>query len=486
MKQTLNQLLNRHRVLCGIAVALLLSSLTFVYNLTTGPLVNLNDIGSWSNRLLFTALSAIVHISLLLLVIPFKITSGKMVIRQLALTFAFLIFLLAINQKTFAYTTQVQPMIRQMDSGGLSVIGTFDTNLSVPMLTLYYMFTRGPIYDMYLAKLFAIACYEFLCLCVAGVIGEQHDGWAAEAVLCLSLILPQGFLSAACAAQMDVFAFLLAVLSWKAIMQGNRKVGYAVFGVAAALCGAFWFCLPVLEFGNGYTKAIRHDQDGPTAILTAEKLPDRLRQICIAPAVAILCCLPAVIFGCPAGTALGSLLRCVSALPVAGAGVPSLVSYLPRALVEEMPQYAFLRPIAELDTVTWVAENYMGHHFEILMHGLSFANLAVYMGLMVYAVLKNEHGVHRWITGLLIALMCMTSLDMSAWMLICILCIAGIVIEPRVRIPAALLLFATAGGSAYPVAGEVMLSPALQNTLCLIALGMLLGIFDVHWIEERK
>ena len=380
-------------------------------------------------------------------------------------------------------------MIRQMDSGGLSIIGTFDTNLSVPMLMLEYILTRGPIYDMYLAKLFVIACYELLCLCIAGIVGERHDGWSAEAVLCLSLILPQGFLSAACAAQMDVFAFLLAVLSWKAIMQGNRKVGYAVFGIAASLCGVLWFCLPILEIGDGgagYIKTIRQDEDGPTAILTAEKPSNRLRQICIVPVAAVLCCLPAVIFGCPIGTALGSLFRCVSALPVAGAGVPSLVSYLPRALVEEMPQYAFLRPIAELDTVTWAAENYTVHHFEILMHGLSFTNLAVYMGLMAYAVLKNEYGVHRWMTGLLIALMCMTSVNMGAWMLISILCIAGIVIEPDVRVPAVLLLFATAGGSVYPVAGEVMLSPALQNTLCLIALGMLLGLFDVHWIGEQK
>ena len=94
--------MNRHRVLCGIAVALLLSGLTFFYNLTAGPLVNLNDIGSWSNRLRFTFLSAVVHISLLLFVVPFKLSWTKMVIRQLALTFAFLIFLLAINQKTFA------------------------------------------------------------------------------------------------------------------------------------------------------------------------------------------------------------------------------------------------------------------------------------------------------------------------------------------------------------------------------------------------
>ena len=52
--------LTRFRLPLGAALALLLAALTAAFNVESGPLRNLNDIGGWSNRLLFIAMTAAV------------------------------------------------------------------------------------------------------------------------------------------------------------------------------------------------------------------------------------------------------------------------------------------------------------------------------------------------------------------------------------------------------------------------------------------
>ena len=63
----LSAFMNRHRMLLGCVSALVFSLLLAVYNVSSGPLRNLNDIGGWSNRALFIAMTAAVHALLLML-----------------------------------------------------------------------------------------------------------------------------------------------------------------------------------------------------------------------------------------------------------------------------------------------------------------------------------------------------------------------------------------------------------------------------------
>ena len=49
---------------------------------------------------------------------------------------------------------------------------------------------------------------------------------------------------------------------------------------------------------------------------------------------------------------------------------------------------------------------------------------------------------------------------------------------PRLRLPACMVLFATAGAAAYPVTGEILLPQVASLALCVLALLDLLGLFD--------
>ena len=159
--------LSRHALALGLLFAALLAAGTAAYCMSAGPLRNLNDIGGYRNRMLFTAMAALVHALLLAATaLLYRRSALRLMLRQLLVTACFLIMLLAINQKTHAYVQTLQPIVRQMDTLGLLAIPGADTNLSAPALTLLYLITRGPVYDMYLVKLFAIACDVLLALLI--------------------------------------------------------------------------------------------------------------------------------------------------------------------------------------------------------------------------------------------------------------------------------------------------------------------------------
>lgn len=63
----LSRFAQKHRLLLSAVLAALLTVLLALYNVSSGPLGNLNDIGGWHNRALFIAMSAAVHLSMLLL-----------------------------------------------------------------------------------------------------------------------------------------------------------------------------------------------------------------------------------------------------------------------------------------------------------------------------------------------------------------------------------------------------------------------------------
>jgi len=53
-------------------------------------------------------------------------------------------------------------------------------NMSAPMLALVYLITRGPVYDMYLLKLFSVCCYMTLALLVTRAADKKGFGVRAE------------------------------------------------------------------------------------------------------------------------------------------------------------------------------------------------------------------------------------------------------------------------------------------------------------------
>lgn len=61
--------------------------------------------------------------------------------------------------------------------------------------------------------------------------------------------------------------------------------------------------------------------------------------------VAAALCLPALLGGMTAGNVFASLFKAVFALPEYAAGVPNFESVIPRAAMEEMPQYGLLKQI---------------------------------------------------------------------------------------------------------------------------------------------
>ena len=133
----------------GFALSLAFGGVVALWNISSGPLYNLNDIGSWRNRLLFILMTAAVQVMLhALLTLLHRGGYARLALRHVTLLAGFVIALLAINQKTYVFVEQLLPMIRQMDAQGLAAIGAMETNLSSSALTLIYAMTRGPVYDM--------------------------------------------------------------------------------------------------------------------------------------------------------------------------------------------------------------------------------------------------------------------------------------------------------------------------------------------------
>ena len=467
--QAVDRFMNRYRVLLGALLAAAFAGLLALYNISSGPLHNLNDIGGWSNRALFIAMSAAVHgAAMLLCACVSRVRFPRIALRQLILTAGFYIMLLGINHKTYHYLSVMQPVIRAMDAGGLAAGVGMDANLSAPALLVAYLVTRGPVYDMYLLKLFAIAGYLLLSVLAVRFADRRNLGIRSEVLLALCMILPQGFTNAACSAVMDVFAVaLLGVSLVLAFDLDKPKMAAAVicYGFACAMSGA---CLYVL----------------PAFVLLTRK--EKRLWLSAAAGVMIALCIPAMIAGMHPVQALGSLFNANFGLPAYASGAPGLMNLVPRAMVEEMPQYApVLRHFEALDTVTHAQPYYTQAHFTQMASGMILVSLALAMGMWALMLrMKDKPALHRLLTlalGLMIACPNTTS---GAWLIVDLLCLYALLAAPKLRIPACMVLFATACSGVYPMTEEVMLPMIYAFGLCLLALLMLTGVIPMDR-EER-
>ena len=234
MKTKLNALsawLDRHALPLGAALAAALSLLLALYNVGGGPLGNLNDIGGWRNRALYIALTAAVQLFVLLAAaLLYHERFWRLAVRQLLLTVGLVILLMGVNHKSYLFVEQMLPFIRRMDAAGLSAMNDMRLNLSAPAVTALYLLTRGPIYDMYMLKLACMGAFLLMAVLAAHAADRRGWGLRGEALLLLCLILPQGFLAAGSAPQIDALGALLLV----AVQRRQRLCQRGV--VAVKLC----------------------------------------------------------------------------------------------------------------------------------------------------------------------------------------------------------------------------------------------------------
>lgn len=461
----MNAWMTRFHLPLGVLLALALSAGTAALNVSAGPLGNLNDIGGWDNRLLFILMTAAVQAFVLLLcALLHRGGMGRLALRQLTLTAGLLILLMGINQKTYAYVQVIQPIVRAMDTGGLAAGLAMESTLSAPALTLLYFVTRGPVYDMYLVKLLAIACVLLTALLAVRAADARNWGIRADALLALLMILPQAFLQAGCAAQLELACVLLLACAFSA-MDGKHPHPLAAalcFGGAVAVSGAALYALPLL-------------------LMWTKRGTLRPCHWALAAAVPLAALIPALISGMGAGEALLSLLRANLSMPQYAAGSPGFMSIIPRANPLEMPQYFMLRRVEELDLLTNAQPFYTQAHFEQVMRGLIVAAPAVYAALAAWLLGRQGMSpLRRAMALVLAALFFCPAATMGAWLALDVLCVMALVREPRLRLPVCILLFATAGAGCYPVTEEVLLPVAASWALCGAALCMLAGIIPTE------
>ena len=453
----------------GVLLALALSAGTAALNVSAGPLGNLNDIGGWDNRLLFILMTAAVQGGVLLLcTLMHRGSLGRLALRQLTLTAGLLILLMGINQKTYAYVQVVQPIVRAMDTGALAAGLAMESAFSAPALTLLYLVTRGPVYDMYLLKLLAIACMLLISLLAVRAADARGWGFRADALLALLMILPQAFLQAGCAAQLELVCVLLLACVLAAMDGGHpRPLAAALcFGGAVAVSGAALYALPLL-------------------LVWTKRGALRPRHWALAAAVPLAALIPALLSGMGAGDAMLSLLRANLSMPQYAAGSPGFMSIIPRANPLEMPQLFMLRRVEELDLVTNAQPFYTQAHFEQVMRGLIVAAPAVYAALAAWLTGRRDMSpLRRALALVLSALYLCPAATMGAWLALDVLCVMALVREPRLRLPSCILLFATAGAGCYPVTEELLLPVAASWALCGAALCMLAGIIPMG--RERE
>ena len=88
--QAAGRFMDRYRVPLGALLAAVLAGLLAMYNVSSGPLHNLNDIGGWSNRALFILMSAVVHgAALLLCACMSRVSFPRAALRQVIMTAGF-------------------------------------------------------------------------------------------------------------------------------------------------------------------------------------------------------------------------------------------------------------------------------------------------------------------------------------------------------------------------------------------------------------
>ena len=451
------------RWLFGGALAAVLCALLLGGNYAFGALSNLNDIGTWQNRLFFLVLSALAQGLLLLLVTALHRGSyARLALRELVMTAGYYIQLMAINQKTYAFMEVTLPLVRAMDAGGLSAMSGLSTNLSSPALTLLYAVTRGPIYDMYMVKLLCIAALCALAAFAMGWADRRGAGIRAEVVLALCLILPQGFMSAACAAQLDVVCVALLAAAYTCVTEerAHPVAGAVLYGLACAMSGLALYALPV-------------------CVLLMQRKALRPAHLLLSALVAVACCVPAVLAGQSALKALLSLVRASLGVPEYATGAPHVFSIFPRYAMDEMPEYFILKHLPEINPVKYASPYYTEQGFTQIMHGLTAACLALYgMAVAHLRGRKGMSGTAKALTLSLIACLLCPGVTAGAWLLPCMIGMLAIVTEPRLRLPACAVIFATAGAAAYPVTGEILLPMVLAAALCLLSALGLLGLLN--------
>lgn len=472
--QSFERFVQRWRFLIACAFAVLIAGLLALYNVSSGPLHNLNDIGGWNNRALFILMTAAVHASMLVLCAGFcRVGLARTALRQVIVTAGFYIMLLAINHKTYYYVNVIQPVVRAMDGGGLAAGAAMDAGLSAPALLATYLITRGPVYDMYLLKLFAMACYLFSALLLVRFADRNGFGIRSEVLLALCLILPQGFMNAACSALPELAALALLGAAFTLAFgmdKPQQMASLACFGAACALCGACLYALPVYGW-MAYQKKIK------------------AKQLLLVPAVMLALCLPVIFAGAPVIKAIVSLFEANFGLPPYAGGAPGLFHIIPRAVVEETPQYApILRHLPQLDLITHEQQFYTQEHFAAVMHGMTLAAFAAYMGLCAWVWNSEKQSTLRRIMAVVLgALVFCPNVTAGAWLAVDLLCLYALLAAPKLRIPACMVLFATACSSVYPMTEEVMLPMIYAFALCLLALLMLTGVIPMNqedWEEK--
>ncbi len=458
----------RHGMIVGGAFALIAAGLFAVMSISAGPLYNLNDIGGWDNRVLFIAMAAAVVFTLLLAAAMLcQKGTLRIVLRQIIVMAGVYILLMTINQKTYIYRDVVQPIVRAMDGGGLAAGLAMESSLSAPAMTMLYLITRGPVYDMYLVKLACIAAFVVLGLLACRAADRVGAGIRSEVVLALCMILPQGVMNAACSAQTDVIA---AALLAGALMLGiykkeespaKRWATAAALGLAIAVSGVALYALPVF-------------------VWLAKERRFGGRELAAALAIPAVLCIPAMVCGMGVGEALMSLLRANIGLPAYASGAPNMMSIVPRAVVEEMPGWFMLSRLPEVDAVTNAQPFYTEAHYEVAMHGMTLAGLTIFAGMCAYVYQNKEmDGARRAFVLLLSALLVCPNVTSGAWLIADALCIWLIVMKPGMRLPACMVLFATAGASCYPMTRELLLPMILAFALCFAAVCMAVGVLPM-------
>lgn len=453
----------RRRLPLGALLALLLAGALALHNVSGGPLGNLNDIGGWNNRLLFIVMAAAVHLGLLLSsMCLFRVSPARTALRMGLLTAGMYILLLPINQKTYAFTQWTLPAIRAMEAVGLAAGLQASTPFSAPALTLLYAITRGPVYPMYTVKLLCIGCMLALSMLLVRAADRRGLGLRADALLALCMILPQGFMNAACSALMELPALALLAVSLTLLLDCGKPHalgGALCYGAACALSGVCLYALPVY-------------------ICIARRGGMKARDGAAALAVMLIACLPAAAGGAPLGETALSLLRANLGTPTYAAGAPNMMSLIPRAQMEEIPQYASaLRHLSALDAQTNAQKYYTQQHAEIVMRGITLAGLALYVGLCaLLSRAKDKPALHRAMALALGALIVCPNATSAAWLALDLLCLYAVLSAPGLRLPACLVLFATMASGAYPMTEEVMLPMAWAFILCLLALCVLLDV----------
>lgn len=460
----------RALLIFGALLSLGLGGLVAIWNVSSGPLHNLNDIGVWENRLLFILMTAAVQVLLHMLVtLLHRGGYARLILRQAALLVGFVIALLAINQKTYAFVEQLLPLIRQMDAQGLAAIGGMKTNLSSSALTMIYAITRGPVYDMYMVKLACIAAFAALCILAMHAADRNGLGIRAEVLFALCLILPQGFMSAACAAQTDVIAIVLLAASLLLVIGKKPQVwaGMFLYGLSVAVSGVCLYALPVYA---------------------ALWLRGRVKGVQLGAALALVLALqvPAIVAGQDALCALASPLRALISVPEFAAGAPNIMNMFPRAAMEEMPEYFMLRQLPDLDAVTNFSPFYTQESFSLIMIGLSLAGIALYAMTWAFVLRRPMTVTAQVLALMLAALLVSPGATAGSWVMLAVVALYAILTQPDLRLSSCVVLFAAMCAAAYPVTGESMLPMEIAMLLCVLALLDLLGMFDVNRKEGLR